>query len=110
LSGGDGSITISGRHVVEEASIIVDGRRVQGTVRCESGTLPHCSGERIVVELERSSVRTGTHLLQVQNPDGLFSNELIVHFEPSRRRPARRPGPASKKPSAMASGHGGTAP
>ncbi|MDA1164824.1 MAG: ankyrin repeat domain-containing protein [Planctomycetota bacterium] len=64
-------MTISGRHIDEDAHLIVDGRRVTGRVRVESG-------EKLEIELS-SLPPVGMHLLQIQNPNGLFSNDFIFH-------------------------------
>ena len=74
LSSADNTMVVSGRHVRDGAHLIVDGRRVPGSVRCESGALPDCDGERLVVEVVAGP---GMHFLQVQNPGGLFSNDFI---------------------------------
>ncbi len=87
------TMALSGRHVLEGAHVIVDGRRVSGEVRCFSGTLPNCAAETIAVELARLPASAGMHFLQIQNPDGLFSNDFIFHTtEPGaqRVRPVRR--------------------
>jgi YVTN family beta-propeller protein len=71
LYGGNNSMTISGRHIGDDANIIVDGRRVPGTVSPD-GT------DKIVVNLS-ALPSNGMHLLQIQNADGLFSNDFIFH-------------------------------
>jgi len=71
LHGRQKSMTISGRHIPKNANVIVDGRRVRGTV-----TL--AGNERVVVKLA-TLPKDGMHLLQIQNPDGLFSNDFIFH-------------------------------
>jgi YVTN family beta-propeller protein len=71
LHGGETTMTVSGRHIREGANIIVDGRKVPGTMKTEQD-------ERIVIKLE-SLPAVGMHLLQVQNQDGLFSNDFIFH-------------------------------
>lgn len=71
LYSGNNSMTISGRHIREDANVIVDGRRVQGRVRVDDG-------EKIVVQLS-TLPSDGMHLLQIQNSDGLFSNDFIFH-------------------------------
>ena len=71
LYDGNSSMTISGRHIHEDANVIVDGRRVPGSVRVDDG-------EKIVIELS-TLPPDGMHLLQIQNPDGLFSNDFIFH-------------------------------
>lgn len=74
LSGEPGSIVVSGRHIREGATVFVDGRRALGSVRCQSGALPACDGETVEIELVTGP---GMHFVQVQNPDGLFSNDFI---------------------------------
>ncbi len=71
LHEGNDSMVISGRHIDESANVIVDGRRVSGTVSVEDG-------EKVAVKLSESP-SIGMHLLQIQNPDGLFSNDFIFH-------------------------------
>jgi YVTN family beta-propeller protein len=71
LHEGKRSMTISGRHLHEDANVIVDGRRVSGSVSLNDK-------EKVVVELSALPTE-GMHLLQIQNPDGLFSNDFIFH-------------------------------
>ena len=68
---GNRAMTISGRYVDETAHLIVDGRRVDGTIR-------HKEGEFISVELDRLPP-VGMHLLQLQTPAGMISNDFIFH-------------------------------
>ena len=70
LHGKNTAMTISGRHIQPGAHVIVDGNRVAGTVTWE--------GETVKVELAAVPA-VGMHFLQVQNPDGLFSNDFIFH-------------------------------
>ena len=79
LSDDDNTLMVSGRHIEEGAQLFIDGRRVTGDVRCRSGELPDCEQEILFVQLPRSS---GMHFLQVQNPGGLFSNDLIFYGQP----------------------------
>ena len=67
---------IRGEHIQEGAYVLIDGRRVQGSVECETGTLPDCDDDVVVVELDELPSDAGLHLLQVQNPEGLFSNDF----------------------------------
>ena len=67
-----------GEHIQEGAYLLVDGRRVEGSVGCEEGALPDCADDIVIVELDRLP-RAGMRLLQVQNPEGLFSNEFVFH-------------------------------
>ena len=71
------SITLSGRHIQPGAGIFVDGRRVKGITDCESKSLPNCSDDRIEIILASIPPEPGVHFLQVQNPDGLISNDFI---------------------------------
>ena len=71
LFGETKSMTISGRHIEDGAHIIVDGRRVLGS-------LDRQKGERLAVTLEILP-SPGMHFLQVQNRNGLFSNDFIFH-------------------------------
>ena len=75
---GDTAIQVRGRSIAAEAFVIVDGRRVGGSVSCANGgTLPGCTGDDIIVSLTVLPP-AGTHLLQVQNPGGLVSNECLI--------------------------------
>lgn len=65
------SMTVSGRHLGDDARVFVDGRRVGGTAKCSGG-------EKVTITLD-TLPPDGTHLLQVQVPDGPFSNEFIIH-------------------------------
>jgi YVTN family beta-propeller protein len=77
---GDGTtIRLGARHLQEGANIYVDGRRVPGYAACLGGELPNCHGETIEVQLAARPTPAGIHLLQIQNPDGLFSNDYIIH-------------------------------
>jgi hypothetical protein len=73
-------MVVRGRHVGDGANIIVDGRKVAGTVSCEIGTLPDCSSESVQVQLQ-TLPPPGMHFLQIQNANGLFSNDFIFHRE-----------------------------
>ena len=63
---------VSGRYIEDEAHLIVDGRRVEGEVLA--------LGETVEIRLEELP-NPGIHFIQVQNPDGLFSNEFIFHVD-----------------------------
>ena len=71
LFDGNNSMTISGRHIGKDSNVIVDGRRVPGSVSV-------AEDEKVVVKLP-TLPSVGMHLLQVQNSGGLFSNEFIFH-------------------------------
>lgn len=75
------TLRINGRHVQPGASLFVDGRRVDGVVRCETGSLPACDNEIVEVELAALPQTGGLHFLQLQNPQGLFSNDMMFFSE-----------------------------
>ena len=101
---GNPRMKLSGRHVRADARLVVDGRRVAGTVALEAG-------ETVVIELAAVPA-SGLHLLQVQTPDGLCSNEFIFHVtdnraaadELDRRLDDARGRPAELLPLAIARG------
>lgn len=66
------TIAFSGRHVIDGAQVFVDGRRVSADVTIEP------SDELIQIKLS-SLPSAGMHLLQLQNPGGMFSNDFIFH-------------------------------
>ena len=78
---------LRGEHIRPGAWLVVDGRRVEGSVRCETGTLPDCEDDIAVVRLARLPADAGLHLLQVQNPHGLFSNDFVFHVVDEPPRP-----------------------
>jgi len=65
------------RHVVEGTSVLIDGRRIDATIRCEEGSLPECERERIMIDVAQE-LPTGEYTLQLHTPGGLTSNEVIV--------------------------------
>jgi len=67
------SMTISGRHFKDDAQIFVDGVRVNGAVSVKSN-------EKVVITLANAPT-AGMHLLQVQVPDGMFSNDFIFYVK-----------------------------
>eukprot|EP00913_Durusdinium_trenchii_P011144 g10466.t1 len=71
LFDGNPRMTISGRHLDPAARVVVDGRRVSGRVILKEK-------ETVVVEFKKLPAE-GMHLLQLQNPAGLFSNDFIFH-------------------------------
>lgn len=77
---------IRGEHIQEGAYVLVNGRRVHGGVECETGTLPDCDDDVIVVELDELPIDAGLHLLQVQNPEGFFSNDFPFFVLDARLR------------------------
>jgi len=65
------SMTVSGRHIRKGASLIVDGKKVHGSIRTEEN-------ETLIIDLVNLP-DPGIHFLQIQNPGGLFSNDFIFH-------------------------------
>ena len=65
-------MTVSGRHFRDDASLFVDGRRVSGSVSVGDG-------EEVVITVSNVPP-VGMHLLQLQTPQGLFSNDFIFHL------------------------------
>ena len=70
LTGNQTQLVMSGRHIEEGAHVLVDGIRAGAALLCE--------GETVQIELAALPA-VGTHFLQVQNPDGLVSNDFIFH-------------------------------
>ena len=68
LRAGATTLVLGGSDVAPGAFPLVDGRRVEGSVRVD--------GDAVVVDL-RSPPDDGMHLLQVQNPGGLASNDFL---------------------------------
>ena len=74
---------VSGRHVDPEATIFLDGEAVAGQVVLQED-------ERLRIELQQMP-EFGTHLLQLQNPAGQFSNDFLLTSAATRpdEKPAR---------------------
>lgn len=73
LHEGNHEMAISGRNFDDYATIYVDGRRVEGAI-----TVTEDDQEQVLVELD-SLPSVGMHMLQVQNENGMFSNDFIFH-------------------------------
>ncbi len=80
---GDHPMQLVGIDVRQNAEILVDGRRVWGSISCNQGGKfePYCSSQLITIALD-SIPGSGLHLLQVQNPGGPMSVELPICAEP----------------------------
>ena len=72
-------MTISARYVDESAHLIVDGRRVNGSIQRQDGEL-------ISVALAELPP-VGMHLLQLQFPNGMISNDFIFHVTERQEPP-----------------------
>lgn len=71
ITGKELTMNLSGRHFKDDAIVFVDGKRVAGTVSVKGN-------EKVVITLN-SLPTAGMHLLQVQVPEGMLSNEFIFH-------------------------------
>jgi hypothetical protein len=73
---------LQGRDIQPNAKVLIDGVPValDAPISCSIGTqpLPNCLTTAIRVDLAASPAGLGMHLLQIQNPDGLLTNELPV--------------------------------
>ena len=78
LYGDQTTMKLSGRHFTEDARLVVDGRRTSGSIQLEDG-------EKVSIKLD-SLPDTGMHFLQVQNPNGLFSNDFIFYVAENREK------------------------
>ncbi|HCK53714.1 MAG TPA: hypothetical protein DIC23_10900 [Planctomycetaceae bacterium] len=90
LRDGATSMTISGRHIQKGAQVVVDGRRVPGSIKIN----------RDVVTIALADFPDeGMHLLQVQNPGGLFSNDFIFYASSTPQdAPKKKPAPKTTQP------------
>ncbi len=77
---GKQQMTLSGRHIEEDANVLVDGRRVDGSISID--------GETVQLRLDELP-DVGMHLLQVQNQQGLFSNDFIFHVTDTQEGAAK---------------------
>ena len=99
---GSGGMQLKGRHIQPGAAIFIDGQRVDGTIECSlGGRLPDCDEEKITITLDAAPsppnatcpcpggpTQVGPlpddsmHLIQVQTPGGLLSNEFLIFESP----------------------------
>lgn len=74
----DDPMTLAAIDVRGDASILVDGQLVSGTLTCDGGSFtPYCDSGQVIVDLAVVPP-AGLHLLQVQNPGGPLSAELPI--------------------------------
>jgi hypothetical protein len=73
-------MTLLGDHIPPDAYVLIDGERVVADLSCgaEGGTLPDCLGDMLSIDLASPPTEPGMHLLQVQTPGGLLSNEFLI--------------------------------
>jgi hypothetical protein len=74
------ALTLQARDIQPNAKVLIDGDPValDTPISCVTGTLPACATTAIRVDLAAPPAPAGLHLLQIQNPDGLLTNELPV--------------------------------
>ena len=81
------TMTVSGRHIREGAHLVVDGKRSPGSITLSDK-------EQVLIKLE-TLPPAGMHFLQVQNPDGLFSNDFIFHVSTGEKESTALNNPAN---------------
>ncbi len=86
---GELTLRFNARHIESGATVFVDGRKASATLACESGDLPACDDEVFLVTLARAPTHGGLHFLQLQNRQGLFSNDMLFFSEQTALRPRR---------------------
>ena len=79
------AIQAKGRHIQEDTLLYLNGHYVEGTITCEEGELPACTDEKVVITFSDTPPRFGLNFLQVQTPDGLFSNDLMFYNEQAEK-------------------------
>jgi YVTN family beta-propeller protein len=74
------ALLLRGRHIQAGAVALIDGEpaALDAPVACQTGTLPNCTGDFVLVDLTAPPAGAGLHTLQLQNPSGLLTNELPV--------------------------------
>ncbi len=79
-SGNPGALILQARDIQPNAKALIDGVPVtlDAAISCVSGSLPNCGTPAIRVDLAASPATVGLHLLQLQNPDSLLTNELPI--------------------------------
>ncbi len=77
----DLTLRVKGRHLESEPLIFVNGHRAAGHVTCDSGSLPDCMGETLVVSLDEAPTHFGLNFLQLQNQDGMISNDIMFYSQ-----------------------------
>ena len=81
------TLEFKGRHIQPDANIFINGSRVVGTVGCVEGELPVCESETVNITLENEPNRFGVNFLQIQNQEGLISNDMMFFSQQSEKTP-----------------------
>ena len=77
-SGNPPPFNVTAQDVWGTAALLVDGQPVSGSIACSAGaTNGFCNPGLVSIDLA-THPGAGLHFLQVQNPAGLFSNELPI--------------------------------
>jgi YVTN family beta-propeller protein len=76
--------TARGTDVSSTAVVILDGVPVSAVLTCSAGvTAGFCNNGNVSIDLAARPTPDGLHLVQVQNPSGLLSNELPICVAPN---------------------------
>jgi YVTN family beta-propeller protein len=79
LASGHPPFDATGTSVSSTATVLVDGQPVGATLTCSAGvTNGFCNDGTVAIDLDARPTPDGLHLVQVQNPEGLLSNELPI--------------------------------
>ena len=82
INSGQKDLVMSGRHINKNANIIVNGRKASGRITLKKEDV-------LIISLDKHPA-TGINFLQIQNPDGLFSNDFCFFVETFDETAARR--------------------
>ena len=85
----DLTLRFNARHIEDGATVFVDGRKARATLSCELGDFPACQDEVFLVTLGAAPRHGGLHFLQLLNPQGLISNDMLFFSEQTPLRPRR---------------------
>jgi YVTN family beta-propeller protein len=84
LTSGHPPFDVRGTRVSSTAAVFVDGQPASATLACSAGvTDGFCNDGVVSIDLATRPSPDGLHLLQVQNPAGLLSNEMPICVAPS---------------------------
>lgn len=76
---GDNPMTLLATDVRGDVTFYMDGAVTGGSISCQGGSFnPYCDTGIVTITLTSPPTADGPHLLQVQNPKGPLSNELVV--------------------------------
>jgi YVTN family beta-propeller protein len=79
LASGHPAFNVAGTDVSSTAVVVLDGQPVSAVLTCSGGvTGGFCNNGVVSIDLAARPTPEGLHLLQVQNPAGLLSNEMPI--------------------------------